>query len=156
MKQQMKNLVIVQELDSLVAELEGAGMREQEKALDFTSGEAKRLRAERARIAASLSTELLQRYEWLRQRYPRAVVGTERGVCLGCFTLRPTAMASREGGLETCERCGRILFRIEANEVSPAPSRGEEIAAQEVRVRVRRRGPASPRSSAKSRSNPRL
>jgi hypothetical protein len=148
MKQQVKNLVIVQELDSLVAELGKAGKREQKKAL----GEAERLRAERARIAASLSAELLQRYERLRKRYPRAVVATERGVCLGCFTRRPTALASRrEGGLETCERCGRILFRVEVNEVSPAPGSGEEITAKAVRARVEPvSNPDRPRATALS------
>ena len=121
MKQQVKNLVLVQELDARMAELGEAGTRERGK-----------MRAERARIVAGLSAELLQRYERLRRRYPRAVVGTERGICMGCFTRRPTAVAQREGALETCERCGRILVRVEANEASPAPGGGKKPAVDEI------------------------
>jgi hypothetical protein len=32
------------------------------------------------------------------------------GVCLGCNTRRPTKSATRAGRVDTCERCGRILF----------------------------------------------
>jgi hypothetical protein len=150
MKHQVKSLVIVQELDSLLAELGAADPHGREKASGFSPGEAERLRAERARIVAGLSPELLRRYEKLRQRYPRAVVGTERGVCLGCFMLRPTAMASRAGGLETCERCGRILFRIEANAEPARPESGEKAAPTTVRAPASRGKPGRPRSSPKA------
>jgi hypothetical protein len=147
MKQQVKTLVKVQEIDSLLAELSAGAVREPEWTPGASSGEAKRLRAERARIAASVNAELLQRYEQLRLRYPRAVVGTERGVCLGCFTKRPTAMSSREGGLETCERCGRILCRSEASAEPPRLERAEAAAATTAPARSARAKSAGPRSS---------
>lgn len=114
MKKQLKDLVALQELDALLAELEEAAAREREAALGFALGETDRLRAERARLAAGLRPEILARYETVRHRHARAVVPASQGVCMGCFTRRPTAMAtSHAGGLETCERCGRILFRLE-------------------------------------------
>jgi len=114
MKKQLKDLVALQELDALLGELEEAAAREREEALGFALGETDRLRAERARLAAGLRPEILARYETVRHRHARAVVPASRGVCMGCFTRRPTAMAtSHAGGLETCERCGRILFRLE-------------------------------------------
>ena len=153
MKYQVKSLVIVQELDSLLAELGVADPRGRQKAAGFSPGEEERLRAERAKIAAGLSPELLQRYEKLRRRYARAVVGTERGVCLGCFMLRPTAMASRAGGLETCERCGRILFRIEAEAEPARPESGEKAAPTTLRAPASRGKSGRPRPAPKARGS---
>lgn len=112
MKRQMKDLVALQELDALLAEIEEA--RARETALGFALGETDRLRAERTRLAGGLRPEILERYETVRRRHARAVVPSDRGVCMGCFTRRPTAMAtSHAGGFETCERCERILYRLE-------------------------------------------
>jgi hypothetical protein len=52
--------------------------------------------------------EVLERYEQVRKKHLRAVAAQRRGVCLGCFTVRPTRSAQRRHGLEICERCGRI------------------------------------------------
>jgi hypothetical protein len=42
---------------------------------------------------------------------------------MGCFTRRPTVTATHAGRLETCERCGRILYRPEEPEPpASAPS----------------------------------
>jgi predicted nucleic acid-binding Zn-ribbon protein len=113
MKRQLNDLVMMQRLDALLAEA--------------TPTEVERLRAERDQLASGLSVELLRRYERLRLRYRCAVVTTQRGVCLGCFTVRPSAMTGPATGFETCERCGRILVRLEAAEEStpssPAPRR---------------------------------
>jgi len=126
MNRQLRELVTLQEIDALVAELGEATQRRQEEDLGFAVGEMTRLRAERARIAASLRPEILACYERVRQRLARAVVPTRGGVCLGCFTVRPTAMSSRPGGFETCERCGRILFPLAdpGKTLSSTPSRG--------------------------------
>lgn len=114
MKKQLKDLVALQEIDALLGELDQALAREREAALGFALGETDRLRAERARLAGGLRPEIRECYETVRHRHARAVVPSSRGVCMGCFTRRPTAMAtSHAGGLETCERCGRILFRLE-------------------------------------------
>jgi predicted nucleic acid-binding Zn-ribbon protein len=122
MKKQLKDLVTLQELDALLDELDGAQMREQEGALGFALGETDRLRATRAKLASGLRPEILQRYETVRRRHARAVVPSSRGVCMGCFTRRATAMAtSHDETLEVCERCARILYRLDETAAPAAP-----------------------------------
>jgi predicted nucleic acid-binding Zn-ribbon protein len=121
MRKQLRELVTLQEIDALLADLRAATTREDEETTSEQAKETKRVLAERARIAGGLRPEILERYETVRRRHPRAVVPTNRGVCMGCFTVRPTAMATRGGGLEICERCGRILFRLEESEKPAQP-----------------------------------
>ena len=128
MKRQVNDLILVQELDALLDDLEGSNGRQKEEALGFSIEESTRIRRERERLVNGISIDLLRRYERLRERYPRAVVGTRGPVCLGCNTLRPTAMVSRVVGLETCERCGRILYRLEPLESPPRATDGTEAA----------------------------
>ena len=113
MKRQLEDLVMLQEIDSLLAELGSAETCQLEQSLGFPLGEMNRLRDRRAEIAGRLRSEILRHYERVRQRHARAVVPTSQGVCMGCFTRRPTSMASCGGGFETCERCGRILYHLE-------------------------------------------
>lgn len=153
MKKQVQDLVLVQELDALLEAIGAADGSPQGEALGSRAEEATRIRLEREQLAAGISAELLSRYARLRERYARAVVGTRGRVCLGCNTLRPTAMASRSAGLDTCERCGRILFRVEpAPQVTLPPARGGAeavIGGDESAPRPRRpvRGRASPRAT---------
>ncbi|PYQ56738.1 MAG: hypothetical protein DMF53_24605 [Acidobacteria bacterium] len=111
MTTQIRNLLWLQEIDSLLQDLDDAAMRKKEKALGFTLGSTARLQAERGRIAQGLSPEALKRYEQVRRRHTRAVVPVRQGVCMGCFTIRPTMNANQHQSLDTCERCSRILFR---------------------------------------------
>lgn len=121
MTSQVQSLLLLQEVDALLQDLADASMRAKEKALGFPIGSTTRLHAERARIAQGLSPEVLQRYDQVRRRHARAVAPVRRGVCLGCFTVRPTKSAALRHGLDTCERCGRILFRF-AEPRQPVPS----------------------------------
>jgi predicted nucleic acid-binding Zn-ribbon protein len=136
-KKQVNDLAVVQELDALMDELEISSGRQQEEAFGFNIEETTRLHRERERLATGISADLLRHYERLRERYPRAVVGTRGRVCLGCNTLRPTAMASRAAGLETCERCGRILYRVES---PPAPQPPASTGGAETKTAPKRRG----------------
>jgi predicted nucleic acid-binding Zn-ribbon protein len=113
MTTQLPALLMLQEVDALIRDLADASWREAEAALGFAVGPGNKLRSERTRLAASLNPELLRRYEQLSSRHPRAVAPVRRGTCLGCFTVRPTVTATQGGRLETCERCGRILYRLE-------------------------------------------
>ena len=113
MTTQLQGLLVLQEIDNLLADLGEASMREKEEALGFRLGSTAGLSAERTRIAQTLNPEVLQRYEHVRRRHARAVAPVRRGICLACFTVRPTTTATHRGRLETCERCGRILFRLE-------------------------------------------
>ena len=113
MTKQLHALVLLQEIDALLEDLAEATTREREEALGFSLGPMEKLRAKRRKMARELRSEVLQRYEDVRRRHPRAVVPVRRGACLGCFTMRPTRTAAASGRLETCERCGRILFPLE-------------------------------------------
>jgi predicted nucleic acid-binding Zn-ribbon protein len=139
MMSQVQSLLLLQEIDALLQDLADAKNRAKEKALGFSLGSTTGLDAERARIAQGLSPEVVQRYEQVRRRHARAVAPVRRGVCLGCFTVRPTKSALPFHGLDICERCGRILFRSAepSRPASPAPA---------VPVRGKqRRSPAAPR-----------
>jgi len=133
MKRQLVDLMSLQELDSRLDELEGTEPQPQEDGRGPSLKDASRLRAERNAITRSLRPELLRYYERVRQRHPQAVVRTSHGTCLGCFTLRPTAMTYGSRGFETCERCGRILIRWEDGESQAAPVRVAERASEKNR-----------------------
>jgi predicted nucleic acid-binding Zn-ribbon protein len=103
MTRQLQQLLKLQEIDVLLVELETAA-----------PGRAKEeILAERASIARGVRPEVLERYEVARRRHRRPLASTRRGVCLGCFTVRPTALVKHGRDLETCERCGRILVPVE-------------------------------------------
>lgn len=133
MRTQVIHLMTVQELDAELEKL-GDGAAAEEPAGPPIE-EAGRLRARRARLAAAVDAELLARYDRLRERYARAVVETRRGVCLGCFTRRPTSMANRTPGLDTCERCGRILVQAEPSEAVVEEAAGPRTGASQQRAR---------------------
>ena len=65
----------------------------------------------RGELIAGIDSELVKRYERLRIRYPRAIVGLRDGICFGCFVRRPAKKSIEDGAIEICERCSRILFR---------------------------------------------
>ncbi len=113
MKMQLEDLSALQEVDSRLDEIGKSDSPKRVAARGKPGTEAARLIAEREELAGRVRLELLRYYERVRQRHARAVVGTVQGSCMGCFTRRPTSMASRPGGFETCERCGRILIRSE-------------------------------------------
>ena len=141
MTTQLQGLLVLQEIDNLLADLGAASTREEEEALGFRLGSTVGLSAERTRIAQSLNPEVLQRYEQVRRRHARAVAPMRRGVCLACFTVRPTTTATHRGRLETCERCGRILFRLEerrppAAEPPAPPPRARKRAARSRSART--------------------
>lgn len=126
MTTQLPALLMLQEVDALIRDVADASWRKTEAALGFAVGPANKLRSERARLAACLSPDLLRRYEQLSSRHQRAVAPVRRGTCMGCFTVRPTVTATQGGRLETCERCGRILYRLE----EPKPPEDETIATR--------------------------
>lgn len=113
MKMQLAELALLQAVDSRLDELGSTDLQGEPESPSTWRSERERLLSERAAIAATVRPDLLRYYERVRKRHPHAVVGTSDGSCLGCFTRRPTSMASRPGGFETCERCGRILIRPE-------------------------------------------
>jgi len=119
MTTQLRRLLFLQEIDALLGDLAEEGHRESEENLGFSLEPLSAALERRSEAAHSLDPEILGRYERVRRRHRRAVAPVRRGVCMGCFTKRPTmTAASQAGGIETCERCGRILFRLEEDSPS--------------------------------------
>jgi predicted nucleic acid-binding Zn-ribbon protein len=116
----LQALLTLQELDSLLDQLSEPAAGEEERTVGSTAKATKKLRSKRQRLVREVGSELLGRYEELRRRYRRAVAPVRGGVCLGCNTRRPTKSASRAGRVDTCERCGRILFPVQEPIAMPA------------------------------------
>lgn len=132
---QLQRLLLLQEIDALLQDLAKAEGREAEERLGFSFGSLSGTRMKRTRIAKSLEPEVLERYEQVRRRHFRAVVPVRRGVCLGCFTVRPTKSACGRQVLETCERCGRILFRLDDRRPAASPAPAAAVRAKRRTVR---------------------
>jgi hypothetical protein len=114
MTTQLRRLLFLQELDSMIGDLAEDGGRQLEEGLGFSLGSPAAALERRASTASSIDPQILRRYDQVRRRHRRAVAPVRGGVCMGCFTKRPTRTSIRAHELETCERCGRILFRPDA------------------------------------------
>lgn len=66
---------------------------------------------EEARLLASMSDDLKNRYEMAVRRYgAKAVVPLERGICRGCFMRQPAILPEIEEDVHACQNCGRLLY----------------------------------------------
>lgn len=70
------------------------------------------LEERRREMAANIAPDALELYQVLRSAGGRAVVGVERGMCLGCRIALPTneMRSLGKGELVRCSSCGRILY----------------------------------------------
>ena len=81
--------------------------------IGFALDEAGCLQQTRDEIAATIDSSVLNAYERLMSKYPRAVAPVKNGTCLACFIKQPTQYSASD--LETvrfCEQCKRILYVI--------------------------------------------
>lgn len=111
--QNIEFLIQLQELDAIIEELGETEVVATERSLGFAMGSLKQTVARRQKLSRQIDPKLLSRYIHLRARQRRAVAPVRKGVCLGCYTRRPTRSSGTRSELETCERCGRILFQVE-------------------------------------------
>jgi predicted nucleic acid-binding Zn-ribbon protein len=76
-------------------------------------GELQRHTEQRERLASDMPSDLLDRYERIRAtRHGVGAAALVNGTCQGCHTKLPATEVERikrEGGLQRCENCGRIL-----------------------------------------------
>jgi predicted nucleic acid-binding Zn-ribbon protein len=99
---------------------EGSVVAEELQALDqrmgIIQGEIDELKAGRPDLAAGVDSAWLSRYERILNHLGDfALVGIERGICMGChMQLPPQHMHDVRKGdaLTTCSFCGRILFDV--------------------------------------------
>jgi predicted nucleic acid-binding Zn-ribbon protein len=86
------------------------------------SDEIAELRTQREEVAATISDELMEKYQYIRSAYGDAVVKLRKGACSGCYrAITPQIIVElrRNDQLFICEHCGRMLVDEEiANAVT--------------------------------------
>ena len=115
MTEQLRNLIILQDLDQMIADATNAEFAKSQTRMGFKMDGVDKLRETREEFAAKIDPTLLKTYERTSKRYKQAIVPVRGGACLGCFVKLPTEVACRgqENLIRTCENCGRILYWIE-------------------------------------------
>jgi predicted nucleic acid-binding Zn-ribbon protein len=110
--EEIKHLVALQDLDSMIREAEDADTSSEMKQMGFKLEGMEELQKARDTLATRIRPQLLNRYERLSKSYGRAVVPVTGNLCLGCFVTLPTSYPSLQtkNTLLTCESCGRILY----------------------------------------------
>ena len=115
LNEQLDALVTLQDIDLMIRESRDPEMAIHEERLGFARENVKRLEQTRERLAGRIDGPLLRTYERMSRRIPRLVVPVEGRVCQGCRMSLPTSAVGRNvpgTSIETCENCGRILYRI--------------------------------------------
>ena len=100
----------VQKLRDELASSE-AGMADQVAALESQLGQA---RAERDTARGSVEKVWLKTYDTLSAKRGYAVAPVVKGVCQGCHMALPPQLnniLARMESIETCPRCGRLVYR---------------------------------------------
>ena len=113
--EQLKNLIVLQDLDQMIADAMNAEFAKSQSKMGFKMDGLDKLRETRDELASKIDDVFLKTYERTTKRYKQAIVPVKGGVCLGCFVKLPTEVACRgqEGLIRTCENCGRILYWVE-------------------------------------------
>lgn len=110
----MDALVELQDIDVLLREVKDPVIASEEERMGFSLEHVESLERTRRRLASQIDGKLLQTYERMSRRFTRVVVPVEGTVCAGCRMSLPTASIRAQSaltGIESCENCGRILYR---------------------------------------------
>jgi predicted nucleic acid-binding Zn-ribbon protein len=86
---------------------------------ESSSDELTEYKAQKKQAVKDVPEDLLKRYEFVRAKYPDAVVKVRKGACSGCFkAITPQTLVEmrRHEELFTCEHCNRILVDEELAE----------------------------------------
>lgn len=118
------------DVDTLRAELatSEAAMTSQLDALKAQLAEALAVR-DAARV--QVETQWIKIYDSLAAKKGYAVAPVVKGVCQGCHMALPPQLANtlaRMVSIETCPRCGRLIYRKELIDPEPAPEAKAEPA----------------------------
>ena len=100
-------------------------MADQQQALDAQLAEAKTAR-DAARGA--VEKQWLKTYDTLSAKRGYAVAPVLKGVCQGCHMALPPQLnniLARMESIETCPRCGRLVYRKELIEAKPEEPKPE-------------------------------
>ncbi|MFQ6091316.1 MAG: zinc ribbon domain-containing protein [bacterium] len=115
MIEQLRDLIVLQDLDQMIADATNTEFARSETKMGFKMDGLDKLRETRDELAAKIDHTFLRTYERASKRYRQAIVPVRGGICLGCFVRLPTEVACRgqEDLIRTCENCGRILYWVE-------------------------------------------
>jgi predicted nucleic acid-binding Zn-ribbon protein len=115
MHEQVRMLVILQDLDGQIRDFSDPARRSAEEAMGFEVNGLETLKTARAKLAAGIDRRYLLLYERVTQKHGRAVVPVEDRTCLGCFQTLPGSFFSEITAaqpVKVCENCGRILYML--------------------------------------------
>jgi len=112
MSEQLLRLVALQDLDDMIRETKDQVHAKKLVDMGFALEGLEDLQSARDELTLGLDKVLLSRYERTAKRLGRAVVPVTGNICLGCFSVIPTAYTSSENRekILQCENCGRILY----------------------------------------------
>jgi uncharacterized protein len=102
-----------------------AAMADQVQALDAQLTEA---RAARDTARASVEKQWVKTYDSLSAKRGYAVAPVVKGVCQGCHMALPPQLnniLARMESIETCPRCGRLVYRTDMLEPKPEAPKPE-------------------------------
>ncbi len=120
----------IAQLDQGYAEKEAAlseglaAVAEEEKALAKSREEQS---ARRPKLLGGIEKVTLRKYEFIRRRYPNALVGIVGGVCQGCSRRIPPQLYNEilhREGFKACPSCQRLICVVEEPE-EEKPEEGE-------------------------------
>jgi predicted nucleic acid-binding Zn-ribbon protein len=113
MDPQLEAVIILQDLDLMIAEASDSKASQQLSQLGFSVEHVERLQAARAEVVKKLNRELMRHYDRLSKRYSHRVVPVQGNICLGCFMAQPTQFSDETNeSVRNCQSCNRILYSI--------------------------------------------
>jgi len=113
MTSRLEQIIILQDLDLMIREMSDQKTTSQLRKIGFEFDEVATLREARDEIASRVDRDLLNSYDRLMKRYPRAVAPVKSGICLACFIKQPTQLSAADlEKVRFCEQCKRILYAI--------------------------------------------
>jgi len=115
MNEVLQSLVILQDLDEMIAEAENTELLQQQEKMGFKIKGLEQLKEAREELIQKIPHDIFSHYNKIRDRYGRAIAPVRENICLGCFITIPTYLSTKQIGnqvLRNCENCGRFLYWV--------------------------------------------
>jgi hypothetical protein len=120
------------DVDALRGQLAAAEAAQAGQLAELTS-QRDAARADRDAARGQVDKERLKTYDTLAQKRGFAVAPVVKGVCQGCHMALPPQLnniLARMESIETCPRCGRLVYRKELLEPKPETAPPAEPASE--------------------------
>ncbi len=106
-----------------------AAYRKEDEALKVEEAELVKtlegIESRRPEIVSKLDIKLVRKYDFVRQRYPDALVHVEKGVCQGCSMNVPPQLFNemlKYNEFKNCPSCHRLIFVNQENGAESDPA----------------------------------